>query len=293
MSDVVNVEEDGPEIAAVEPAGGAPPLAVTEDPAPAAPSEEEPEGTTEVNGERLVPLAALKAERQQRQALQGRAAKADELEAYVRDSKPYVDFLRANPDLLKPRQPAPPAPTTFGAGPVDPEVEMVAKTLDLYTPDGKPDLQRAQAVVQLMDRKAAKASQQAVAPYHQQTAQDASARNYHAALGYKDPSGRSPSKEALTAIWRAMPAESSADPQVALVLTMTALGMDAASGGRRPVAVPPGAPPLVTEGQGGAPRRATLSALETAIARDRGVTDAKWQEQTKGFVPGRPSSFED
>lgn len=287
---VVNVEEDGPDPAVADPAAA--PVVAAVDPG-AAPPEEEPEGTTEVNGQRLVPLAALKAERAQRQTMQARAAQADELEAYVREAKPWVEFLRANPEILKPRQ-APPAPATFGAGPVDPEVEMVAKTLDLYTPDGKPDLQRAKAVVQLMDRKAARASQQAVAPYHQQTAQNASANNYRAALAFKDPSGRSPSPEALTAIWRAMPAEQSADPQVAMVLTMTALGMDQASGKGRAVAPQaPGAAPIVTEGQGGQPRRASLSALETAVARDRGITDAKWQENTKGFVAGRPSSFED
>jgi hypothetical protein len=174
---------------------------------------------------------------------------------------------------------------------VDPRAEALAKTLDLYTPEGKPDVARATIINQMMRTTAQEISQQHMAPIHERNYQAESARNYQVALGVKDAQGRSPSPEALAQIWRTMPAQQTADPSVASILALTALGLDSVSQKPRPQA--PGAPPLVTEGMGGNPRRPALSKLEASIARDRGIKESDWADNTKGFVPGRAQQLED
>lgn len=283
-----NVEDDTPDPVVPE----APPVAEVPPVEAAAPPEEATDpGVVEVAGQKLVPLSAMISERKQRQALAEKAARTDQLEAYVNESRPYVEFLKANPDLLKPRQAAPPPPTSFGAPPPDPQVESLARTLDLYTPEGQPDLVRATTIRTMMTQTAEQIARQTIAPIHEQTHQDQSARNFQIALTYKDPQGRSPSKESLTAIWRTMEARQTADPNVASIMTLTALGLDYAN--HKPGIAPPAQPPIVTEGAGGGARRPALSQLEASIARDRGVSEAKWQEHTKGFVPGRSQQLED
>src|SRR6266446_7224290 len=80
-----------------------------ETPPTAPPAEDEHPESVDVAGKKFVPVAALIGERKQRQALQEKAARVDELEQFAREAKPYVEFLKANPDLLKPKEPAPPA----------------------------------------------------------------------------------------------------------------------------------------------------------------------------------------
>lgn len=292
MSDeLINLEEDGPELPAQET-----PAPVAEVPEQQAAPAEEPEQPAEVEavevaGRKYVPISAVISERKQRQALAEKAARADQLEAYVNESRPYVEFLKNNPDLLKPRQAAPqPTPVT-DVPTVDPEAEELARLMDLYTPEGQPDLKRAAKFLKVADNRAAKQVQQAVAPVHERAAQENSARNFQIALAYKDPQGRSPNVNTLASIWRTVTAEQSADPNTASILTATALGLDYANAKPQPAA--PAQPPVVTEGTGGVPRRTVLSDIEQRIAKDRGVSHTTWAEDTKGFVKGRANQLED
>ncbi len=82
-----------------------------------------------------------------------------------------------------------------------------------------------------------------------------------------------------------------ADPHVASILALTAMGLDRVNQKAPPAA--PNSPPLVTEGQGSAPRRASLSKLEQNIARERGITEGQWAKNTEGFVSGRAQNLED
>lgn len=280
--ELINLEEDGPEIPPVEEA----PVPVAEVPAEEANEPAEVEAV-EVAGKKYVPISAVISERKQRQALQEKANRTDQLEAYVNESRPYVDFLKANPDLLKPRQVAPAAPT---ADPIDPEAEEMAKLLDLYTPEGQPDLKRASKFLKVVDVKSERRVAAGMAPIHERKFQEQSARNFQMAAQYKDPSGRSPDPKALEQIWRTVTAEQSADPHVASILTATALGLGYATAKPQAQAPPP---PLVTEGGGGGPRRAALSEIESKIAKDRGVSHATWAEDTKTFVKGRANQLED
>lgn len=280
MSDdgVMNVEDDGPAVPVVE--APAAPVEAAPVEVPADPNAEP--ATVEVDGQVMVPLGALKAERQQRQTAEKELARV----------KPYAEFIEKNPNLVRPQ--APQAPTTFGAPPPDPRLEGLAKSLDLYTTEGKPDLARASYLHGFMMQTAQQISQQQMAPLREENDQTKSARNFQVALATKDGSGRSPSMESLAAVWQTMPAWQTADPQVASVLTLTALGLDMVTkrGGPAPVAAP-GNAPIVTEGVTGAPRKASLSQLETNLARERGITDAKWAENTKTFQPGRSNQLED
>lgn len=285
MSDeLINLEDDGPEIPApeAEVQPEAPVEAAVED----APAEVE---AVEVAGKKYVPIGAVIAERKQRQTLQAKADRADQLEAYVNESRPYVEFLKNNPDLLRPRQAVAPAAPTGEA--VDPEAEEMAKLLDLYTPDGQPDLKRASKFLKVVDVKSERRVQAGMAPVHERNFQEQSARNFQLASQYKDPQGRSPDPKALLHVWKTVSAEQSANPDVASILTLTALGAGYATSKPQPAA--PGTPPVVTEGAGGGPRRASLSDIEQKIAKDRGVSHAAWAEDTKTFVKGRANQLED
>lgn len=288
---VVNVEDDGPAIVADEQAT---PVAVAEVPDPAAPVVTEEDDPTTVDLKDIPKvgglLGELKQTRQLNKQLKERAAKADQLETYVNDVRPYVDFLKQNPDLLKPRQ-APAAPQQPEGEQVDPRATVMAQTLDLYLPDGKPDVARASVVLKMNDESVARQIQQAVGPVHERGYQEASAYNYQVALTIKDAQGRSPSPEALTQIWKTMSAQQTADPNVASILALTALGLDSVKRKAGPAA--PGKAPIVTEGTGGGPGRASLSALEQSVARDRGVKESEWADRTKGFVSGRAHQLED
>jgi hypothetical protein len=297
MSDegLMNVEDDGPATGASSVAAGeAPPVAAAEQ-APAVPPEQPGEQPAEVEavevaGQRYVPagvLRELQEERKQRKEFQKQAA---ELESYARESKPYVEFLKANPGLIsgrqQPQQPAAPQPDQ-----PDPQAEQLAKTLDLYTPEGKPDIGRAATIRNMMTATAQQIAQQTIAPMVQESDQTKSARNYQVALTIKDAQGRSPSPQALQQIWRTMDPRQTADPNVASILALTALGLDSVS--QKPAPVAPAHPPIITEGQGGSPRRPAISALEANVARERGVSAEKWAEHTKGFTPGRATQLED
>lgn len=292
MSDeLLNVEDDTPVPPAPEPP--APPIAAAP-PAEAVMPPAEPEDADLNDPELLKDESRLKAilsetsrVRQQNRDLKAKVGRVDELESAVRDSAPYVQFLKANPGLMQ-RQAPPAAPAESVA---DPQAEILAKTLDLYTPEGKPDVARAATIRNMMKTEAQQIAQQAIAPVHERSAQEQSARNYQIALTVKDAQGRTPSPEALAQIWRTMPAHQTADPSVASILALTALGLDSVN--KRPAPAPPAAPPLVTEGAGGAARRPTLSALEANIARERGIPESKWAEHTKGFVAGRSQQLED
>jgi hypothetical protein len=291
ITGVVNVEDDGPAVVA-DPAT---PVVAAVVPDPAVPAAEPPEEDDPTTVDlKDIPkvgglLGELKQQRQLNKQLKEKAARADQLEAYVNDSRPYVEFLKNNPDLLKPRQAAPaPQPA---APQDDPRAAALAQTLDLYTPDGKPDVARATTIQRMMAETAQQMVQQAVAPVHERTHQEASAYNFRVALTLKDNDGVSPSQESLTQIWKTMPASQTSDPNVASILALTAIGLDRVSKKKQPAA--PGRAPVVTEGTGNVPGRASLSVLEQSVARDRGVKESEWAERTKGFQSGRSHTLED
>lgn len=274
--------EDGPEppVAAPAPAPAAPV-------APAPPADPVEPEAVDVGGEQMVPLRALIAERNEKKALKERGG---QLEQYYNQTKPYVDFINQNPDLLKrPQQPAPPPEPPKTA---DPRAVKWAQKLSLYTPDGKLDVDTAAELLTDQADVARQQAQAAMRPHVQQTEQERSARNYQQAANAVLPNGVKPDQVALASMWRGLPANLTADPQVATILQLAAIGASVA--GQRPVVAPPPNAPLVSEPSGGQPRPAgRISELEKRVAADRGVSETKWAELGKGFTAGRSSQIED
>lgn len=269
------------------------PAAVAAPAEPAAPDPEKPAevDAVEVGGQKYVPLGAVKAEREKRQAVEKEAARAVDLERQLNELRPYAEFVKANPQLLQPRPepvaPAVPAPVA------DEATATLAKALDLYdSTTGQLDLPRAKMIRSLISSEAKAISDAAVQPLQARNAQEQSAMNFQRALQVVDADGAKPSEASLRAVWQSMPAADTADPRVAGILAMTALGMDRLTK-RSPVAPPPQAP-AVSEASGGNPTtRPALTDLEQRIAKERGMTQAAWQDRTKGFTRGTANTLED
>lgn len=288
MSDdgLMDLESDAAPVAPVEDA--TPPA-----PDPVAPPAEDEPDAVEVAGQRVVPLGVVKDLRDKVRQLTEKAEKADQLEQWQRENEPALRFLQNNKDLLVQRvqEPAPKAPAEPA---FDPDAREAALLMDFYKPDGTPDDERGSRYLALQDRRAGRLADDRMRPVLQRTQQEQASANFQMARQFKDVNGESPSDASLRAVWSAMPPDLVADQQVAGVLTALALGLDRLNGPKRgpSVAVPP--PALVTEGSGGNPRtRPTLSAFEERIAGERGVSATKWQENTRGFTPGRAQALED
>ena len=290
--DLNNLEDDTP---APAPVADPPPAPVAEaaPPAPVEAHEEEPQpgDDARVTGLRT----ALIAERKQRQALVVKAQRADELERWAAEKAPYITVLEQNPDLFK----RPQAPTT----PVveepadDPDALEAAKLMDFYTSEGKPDTAKGAQWLKLQDRRAGRVAQQAVQPWQDATMQERANQNFYRVLQVTTPTGAKASEQAVRAIWQKVMQEPGgmrtlANPESAAFLSMAALGVDAMM---RKAPAAPTQDPVITEASGGSVRPAAkpISQLEEKVLKNRGVSAAQWQEHTKGFVQGRPTSMEE
>src|SRR5262245_40549452 len=153
-----------------------------EDDTPAPPVAQEPQAETpqepkaaeveavEVAGEKYVPVSAIIAERKARQIAEQAAQRAQEIEQWAYQNRPYVDFLKNNPQLLQQRQEPPPqAPAAPNE---DPEAREAALLMDFYTADGKPDVEKGARWLALQDRRAQKAAGDVMRPLAQSTAQE-------------------------------------------------------------------------------------------------------------------------
>lgn len=283
----VNIEDETPAPAAAEavqtPPAAAPPPASPEEPKPA-----EVE-SVDVGGEKYVPVAALVAERKQRQALTATAQENETLKAQLAEAAPALAFLKANPHLLTPR-PLEPPPAAAPPS-VDPDAEEAARLMDFYKADGTLDLDKGARWLKLQDKRAGRVAQETVQPYAQTTARERSVSNFQKAVAFRGPDGVAADPKVLQQLWAMHPAEDTANEQMAGAILIQALGM----GTIRPKGPqPPVAPPLVTEPIGGPPRRPTqLSALETTVATNKGIKPSDWAKNQEGYTPGRPTVLED
>ena len=272
-----------------------------ETPAPIQVEEEEPDGVV-VNpqGEKLVPLAALHAERtkakeagrlrHENEQLKQRAARADELEGWVTQARPYVDGLRNRPDLLEQLQRPKAAPD---AAQVPDEVaERLARTAELYTPEGRPDIERGRMIASTVRQLAKEEAQAMVAPAMRLTAQQTSTQWFRQALQVKDQQGRTVSEAALREAWGTVPAELIVqDPQIAVTLLRVARGIDAETAKAAPVL--PESEPIFTEPSGGQRQSGALPAnLLTRAARRLDVSEKSLAQTMNKFKPGQANVLE-
>jgi len=275
---------------------------------PAAPDDDTvPDGTIEgTGGVQFAPVKAVIAERTQRKeaqkqlaaiqeqltAAQQKAQKYDELAGYVDQARPIIEAVRSRPDLVEqarqPRQESAPKPLS------DTEAVDYAKDLDLYKPDGTPDVDRAQRLAARQEALASRSAQAAIAPFQANDAQRASNTMKAQILAYKDGNGHTVDAGILNDLWAGVPAELSAKPEVAGVLYQMALGATVAAGKYKGTQ-PPGPPPVVpTESlgnRGAAPKDLDVFGQKFAKAAD--IKPSEFAKASGRYVPGQTNSLED
>ncbi len=242
-----------------------------------------------------VPLAALKAQREENRGLKAQLAQAQPVMQWAHQHKPVVDFIQSHPELLSPRPE--PAPPPAGA---DPQLTELARALDYYKADGTPDLDRAARFNSIIDTRAEQKARAMVAPVAGTLLNQQSERNWQSAVSEKLPGGHPINVHLLADAWRAVAgypngAQILADPRAVKVIVNTVKMEQMESGGAFPLSHPaaPGRPPVATEGQGAPPRsRVVMTDTERAIVGGR-MDDKKYSELTKDFKPGRPNVLED
>lgn len=267
--------------------------------------EEEPAGTiTASEHVKFVPFGAVKEERAKRQelaktneALSARLAEAqakadqwDRMRPAVEQAMPLIDKLRGRADLLAQLDKPPVAPAA-PAGPLTPQDAIdFAKDMDLYTPEGTPDVERAQRLAARQEAIAATQAQRMVAPYEAQNVAHQSAQMRAQIAQMKDANGDTVPAQVLDLLWGAVPPELSARPEVASVLYYAAKGYAShtTKGG------PPMPSPVVpTEGLGpnrtGAP---TLSAMDERVMKAAGMSRKEFTEASARFTPGTHTVLE-
>lgn len=320
MSGLMNLEGDAPAtIVGPGPGGEAPAVDTTSAPLPAAPApsgEEEPEPqdvVTDAAGRKLVPLDALKATRQELKAAKQLAQAADQMRdaaqrgeqlgQFFQTIEPLLAKLRARPDIVAnimgAQAPAPdpgyPPPGYVQGAPPDPEeiilpkqdAEDLARTLELYTPEGVPDLKRARKIAMMMRGTARQEAYGAVAPIAQTTAQQQSVGLQAQYAQVRDKAGRTVNQNVLQQLWQIVPPEVVArDPNVAGVLYYAAKGYAAHHGLDEPL--PPARAPITSEAPGGRPATAaaTLSELDRHIQQSMQTTEKNYTERAARYRPG-------
>lgn len=241
-------------------------------------------------------IGELSRKRAENRTLKTQAERASALETELNQARPYLEFMRNNPQLLQPRQPEPQAPPPPDA---DPRAVQAARLMDFYTADGKPDVNRGAEWIRLQEDIASGVAQKAMAPTVQQSLQDKAQSNYTMLRNFKLPDGKPLRQDIVDGIWQAAAREPNglatlANPQSVQALALLAIGAHSLSV-PGPTAPPALTPPVVTEPVGG---RATtpqvrLSGIEERTLKQSNLSPTKYQELTKDFKPGVSNVLED
>lgn len=265
------------------------------------PEDDAPEAVEITPGEKYVPLSAVKALREELKSVKALAQKANQLESELNAARPYVDFLNKNQHLLQPKPEAPPPPPDPST---DPTLVEYARTLDLYDAAGQPDVKRAAKLREMTRAEAQAVAQAALAPMATQTNEQRAAQNLsHIMATAKDANGQALEEQYLTAAVRSVtgqvPRDQAvkilADPQVANLLALTALGLQASHKKGTPAAavpaVPAPGPVLETERPGGS-AQVQMTEESRRLMRSAGISEKQWTESAKKYVPGRANVLE-
>ena len=265
---------------------------------PVAPADPDEAAAVDISGAKMVPLAALKAAREEARTAKEQARELESIKTAWNQARPTIEFLQQNPQFMTGRPPEPVAPAP--AAP-DPELVELARSLDYYKQDGSPDVARAEKHMQIIDRRAAQKAAQLVGPVQQSTHLQRAEVNWGAAVQEKLPNGQPIDAGILAEVWRPFMNTPDglaqlADPRVVRVVVNQAKMMQMERSPLRGAPTMPAAnPPLVTEPAGNAPPRprVALTDLDRAVAAAKGMTEARMAELTKDYVKGRPTVLED
>lgn len=245
---------------------------------------------------KYVPAAALAGVRRElkdakaalQQAKEG-SAKATQLEQTVAHLQQQVEQLTP---YVQAYQAAVAQPQT--AVEDDSEARELAVTLDLYKPDGTPDVDKAKKTLALMDKRARTHAEQSIAPLQQRSIAQQSHYNLQRALN-TDINGVKPDPAITRALWARLDPSVTANEEQAKHLVIQALGMTVMQGKAAATAptttqrtatgqfakaedIPP---PLHVEKAGGkdTPNDSPLSAAEKAYIADMKKSDPNYSEK--------------
>lgn len=256
----------------------------------------EPEGTiVNPNGEKLVPLSALAAKRQEATTAKAALAEKEALIASLQEKATKYDQVAGEWQAVQPliqqlkngQQPpqAPQAPQ------VNEQALNYAKYLDLYKADGTPDVDRAQRIMDLNAAQARETAQQMVQPLYQHSAQQQSALLRERVASQAAPNGIVVDRAILDQIWSMVPAEMSARPEVAAMLWRQALADTVLSGKyKAPVTAPP--PPVQTESLGGSAPVRELSQVDRNMIQAAQIKPSEYEKTAANYKPGASNSLE-
>jgi TolA-binding protein len=270
------------------------------------------------DGDKLVPLSAVTGARKTVQLLKAELAtlkpsaqRATELEQQIQtlqgtiqQMQPVVQAYQAyiNQQQAQPQAPAQPSAEDTA------ELEEVARDLDLYTADGKPDLEKARRQIERVEKRAEKIAQRVVAPMQAQDVQREANYMLARAKATKAPNGLAPDPKILEAVWAKVDPRLAASPDGAKHLWAQAYAFTHmqqtpgaapaapaagtardASGKFVPAAAAAPPPPLYTPKAGGAqgPAATALSTEEQKFLKASGMTEKEYLESAARMPGGR------
>lgn len=274
MSDETNLETTIPaEPPAVETVGSPP---------KAEPPIEE-QAHVDQRGQQVVPLAKLLQIKDEAKAtkaeLETLRQEADQYKQFAQQFGPYAQLLQQRPELVQMLTGQGQPPKAEAPQPqYDPEAEAIAREFDLYTPQGQPDLARAQRFLERIDKRFDGRVSQAIRPVQETalqtraTALRSEAANYLTRTGYAKP-------QTFDKVASMLPPELQANEEVMRLVMVIARGLDGSPPptGER---VERGGyeAPLTTEAAGRRGGPPALSEMEQRIAAQRGVSPEQWRK---------------
>lgn len=287
--------EDAPPAAQIES------LPTAQEPSPPETPDDEavPEGAVEHQGQRMVPVSVLAAERRRVRETTAAAIREKELaplqqtEQQLRnalnEARPYIDLIRQH------GVPQTPKPSKAEELVSDEDAAAEARDLELYDgKTGQPDIQRAKRIIARrrsdVTSAAQQAAQEAIAPDRAQTAQSQSRDNFARmamAHGSDDqpiaPPG-SPQAKILAEMWVTLPPELTAHPEVAELVRDAAIGKHLRTAGRVPRAE---RAPTFSEPAGGrVGPQFEMDRMAKSLAKNAGISDAEFKKTAGSYTPG-------
>lgn len=272
----------------------APPDPVAQEP-PVEPSAQEPaeddipDAVELQAGVKYVPIGVVRALREELKTVKPLAQRAQELERESADNRAIVEFIRANPQLMQP-----PAAPVAAPQSEDPALIEYARTLDLYTADGKPDTTRAAKLREMTRADAQAIAQQAIAPMQEVTHEQRAATQIQQLVN----GGIAPEfiAEAVRHVLpqqmpKAEALQVMASPHVMNLIKLTATGLQASAKAAAPapaVVAAPDNPPLYREPAGGG----TPLQVSEDHTKKLGIKHDDYVKAASRYVAGRANSLE-
>ena len=268
-----------------------------------------PEGAIEHQGQRMVPVSVLVAERKRAREsganavrekeltpLQQAAAERDQLRAALAEVRPIID------DVRRYGLPKPPPPSKIEDSISDEEASSYARDLELYDgTTGQPDVSRAKRIMartrQEVSSAAQQAAQAAVGPITSQSAQSQSRENFARMAMAHGPDDQpiaplgSPQAKILAEMWVTLPPELTAHPEVAELVRDAAIGKHLRTTGR--VARAERAPTFSEPAGGRGGPQFEMDRLAKSLAKSAGISDTDFKKSAQSYRPGEVNTLGD